>query len=430
MAPAAGATLAAAMTSLLLPLLTLGGPALANGQSTHIWITLHALEHLPEGELKDLLTDPALEPILINGAMFPDGGYPLGDDYAEIAHWEPFQNRYRDWIRTQYGAPWTDEGEQHVAFLMGMASHGMADQTFDALFYERGLQHDHASDFGTNSFDTSTDVVWMSMVGPMEYPQDWVPYDTFVQLYAEVGHSVSADTLATGQNLLRVAVLWVGNTSQIPDEVDRYAAQFPWMNSHLDDPEVSGNPPCEGRVLAEYWQSVWRRLNGDMAFDPEIIATFPEGGYGLDTDPAKVESRISLVFSQAMRRDSLADDKVVVTDPSGSVIPTTNWLYYGDNSHVLHLASAGGWAADTAYTVTVGPGLMSIDGNTTSGEARFTVSTEAPPPSETDTGSAADSGAAEDDGVLWGGGCGSRAGLLGFGMLPLLARRRRTRPPG
>ena len=44
------------------------------------------------------LTQPELRKMLDNGTMFPDGGYPLGDPYAEIAHWEPFQGAYLDWI--------------------------------------------------------------------------------------------------------------------------------------------------------------------------------------------------------------------------------------------------------------------------------------------------------------------------------------------
>ncbi len=417
----------------LLPLLLAAPPALANGQSTHIWITLHALEHLPDGELKDLLTDPALQPILINGAMFPDGGYPLGDPYAEIAHWEPFQNSYRDWIAGHYSYPFTDEGAEHVAFLMGMASHGMADQVFDALYYQRGLQHDPDSEFGGfESFDTATDVVWMSLAGPLDYPDDWVPYDTFVQLYADYGHTVSADTLASGQNLLRVAVVWVNNMAALPDQVDYYTGLFPWMNTHLDDPTISGNPPCEGEVVAAYWQSVWARLQGDLAMDPEIIATFPKSGYGLETDHTRVESRISLAFAQGIDTHSLGDEPVVVTDPAGARIPVTTWLYYGNNSHLLHIEPQQDWAEDTTYTVHLADGIRTIDGQQTTGDTVFTVSTSPPPPDDdvADTGSSGDTGAAlaSDQGANAYGGCGgSGGGAAALLLLPwaLVGVRRR-----
>ncbi|RME22841.1 MAG: hypothetical protein D6798_14845 [Deltaproteobacteria bacterium] len=418
--------------STLLSLLAAASPGLANGQSTHIWITQHALEHLPDGELKELLTDPALEPMLINGAMFPDGGYPLDDPYAEIAHWEPFQDRYRDWIAAHYSPPYTDEGAQHVAFLMGMASHGMADQVFDALYYPRGQQHDPDSDFGGfESFDTATDVVWMSIAGPVELPEDQVPTDTLVQLYAEHGHEVSADTLATGQSLLRIAVEWVGNMAALPEQVDYYAGLFPWMNSHLDDPTVSGNPPCEGEVVAAYWQSVWARLHGDLALDPEIIAIFPRSGYGLDTDHTRVESRISVAFAQAIVQESLPDPPVVVTDEDGNAVAVDTWLYYGDNSHVLHIQPVDDWRPDTTYTVHIVDGIRTIDGQQTTGDTRFTVSTAAPPDDGSTAGGDTGGGRAEDDRGAAGGCAGSSgsAGLLVVLPWALAGRSRRDPSP-
>src|SRR5262245_9807785 len=111
--------------------------ARANGQSTHLWITHDALDHLPEGALREFLTRPELRKMLDNGTMFPDGGYPQNDPYAEIAHWEPFQGAYFDWILTEHDPPYVDEGAENLAFLFGMASHGMADQVFDSLYGER-----------------------------------------------------------------------------------------------------------------------------------------------------------------------------------------------------------------------------------------------------------------------------------------------------
>ena len=123
-------------------LFVLPGEALANGQTTHIWITLHALEHLPEGELKELLTAEANRDALVSGSMFPDGGYAVNDGYGETAHWEPFQLTLLDWIRANQAAPYTDEGERYVAFLLGLSSHGMADQTFDAMYVPKAQQED------------------------------------------------------------------------------------------------------------------------------------------------------------------------------------------------------------------------------------------------------------------------------------------------
>lgn len=406
--------------------------AFANGQSTHVWISLHALEHLPEGELKELLTDPAVEPMLVNGTMFPDGGYPLGDGYAEIAHWEPFQNRYRDWISARCEAPYTDECRQNIAFLMGMASHGMADQVFDALYYERGRQYDPGESFDAHSFDQSTDVAMMALVGRVDYPDDWVPYETLVQLYAEYGHTVDVDTLEQGQALLRIAILWVGNASEDEALLASETEWFPWMSANLDTADLPGTPFCEGRVVAAYWQSVYRRLQGDLALSPELLASFPESGFGLDPDPAHVESRISLVFAQAVDTSTLSDASVEVHDEAGELLPTSAWMYYGNGSHVMHIASPEGWSEDAAYTVRVVEGLQTLDGQVTSGETSVTVST-APPPAEPEDSGVEDSGVededlADDASGSEGCGCASAAGA-GYGpllLLPaLLVRRRR-----
>ena len=79
--------------------------AWANGQTTHVWITLEAI-HLDEGPVLDLLARTEMRDPLVNGAMFPDGGYAVGDDYGELAHWEPFQQAYLGWIRDTYDPPY------------------------------------------------------------------------------------------------------------------------------------------------------------------------------------------------------------------------------------------------------------------------------------------------------------------------------------
>jgi len=177
-------------------------PALANGQSTHIWITREAVSHLPPGDLADLLADPALQQMLDNGAMFPDGGYPLGDGYSEIAHWEPFQNLYRDHIATDCQAPWTDICAQQIAFLMGMASHSMADQVYDSLYYERGLQRDPDSSFDDHSFDQATDVAFMAVVGAAAPDGDFTLMDSHRPLSgATMKPRFSLSSFAAGESL-------------------------------------------------------------------------------------------------------------------------------------------------------------------------------------------------------------------------------------
>src|SRR5262245_845405 len=84
--------------------LTLLAPAVAfaNGNNSHLWITLQARDQLPAGDLKVLLEQPGVKLAFENAAAFPDGGYAVKDDYGEMAHWEPFAIAYMEWIRSHY----------------------------------------------------------------------------------------------------------------------------------------------------------------------------------------------------------------------------------------------------------------------------------------------------------------------------------------
>ena len=143
----------------LLVLLT-SSPVYANGQTSHVYISLHAVDHLPSGDLRELLARPDLRDHLVNGTMFPDGGYAIGDDYGELAHWEIVQAPYLGWLTAQHQLPWTDEAAQHIAFLMGMASHGMSDQVYDSLYLERARVYDAQSDWESYSIDEATDIAF------------------------------------------------------------------------------------------------------------------------------------------------------------------------------------------------------------------------------------------------------------------------------
>lgn len=146
--------------------------AFANGQSTHCWISEQAILELPDGELKTFLSEPELELYWRNGTMFPDGGYAILDDYGEISHWEGFQKVYLAWIKDNYTRPWSDEATHHIAFLLGMASHGMADQTFDAMYFRRAYVYDAAGNWDV-SLDEATDVTFVADTVVQPVPDLW-----------------------------------------------------------------------------------------------------------------------------------------------------------------------------------------------------------------------------------------------------------------
>lgn len=157
-------------------------PAFAAGMTTHAMMGDAARFKLPPGH-------PLIEVLenhrnaLIAGAMFPDGGYFTGfgfetdRDLAETAHWGGFTNALAevaheqgcgniaddaweqipglggtiDWVadelsREAVAIPLRsgDGCGDLVAFLMGVAAHGIGDEVWDALFeptvYQRGEQ--------------------------------------------------------------------------------------------------------------------------------------------------------------------------------------------------------------------------------------------------------------------------------------------------
>ncbi len=414
-------------------LLACGNAAWANGQTTHIWISRKALGELPAGDLRDLLTDPELEPMLVHGTMFPDGGYAVDHPYGEWAHWEPFQSLYLEWIKENWDPPYEGEARQHIAFLMGLSSHGLADQTFDAFYLDRSANF-YDSELGWaagRSMDEATDFEWAALTGAQEVPERWVPTDALLPLYAEAGVEVDAETLDDGQNFLEAAVALVGLGSRSEDMLAGYRADFPWATSHLQDAQIPGNPDKEAAMVASYWLEVWERLH-ERSGEEVLLATWPpEGGYGLSTDHTSPDARITLVFDKGHYPEDLTPAALRVQGPDGADLPFDTWLYYGGDSHVLHLIPLADWPSDVWIEVTILAGLPDRFGGVLAEDRSLRVSTSAPPPE--DSGQAVDSAGSsaepKEGPVSRCSGCAtgrSGAGLLGVGVAVLSLSRRKT----
>lgn len=399
----------------------LGAPALANGQTSHLWISEAALDALPEGELRALLSREELRPWLRNGTMFPDGGYAVDDAYGEMAHWEPFQDLYLDWIVENHAPPWDEEAAQHIAFLMGLASHGMADQVYDALYLEEGKIEDAASDWGRYSADEAADVVFSSLTGPQEVPEDVVPYALLVALFAEAGHAVGEETLMDGQSLLRVAVTLVGQMGQTESAVQLYSERFPWVTGHQQDPAEWGTPADEAEVIALYWQTIWARLHGLDWMEEPVLATFPASeDEGLPLAAEDYDARPAVVFARGGAEREVDPALIGATDEAGQAFALAPDLYYGTSSHVLLFVPEADWVEDRRYTLTIEPGLPFLDERALAQPWSFSLRAGAPVVAES-----ADTAATASE----AGGCGCagvdrRAGLGGLGLALLALLRR------
>ncbi len=361
--------------------------ALACGNYSHVWIAGDAVNYLQDGELKDLLSEEARLEKMRNGAMYPDGGYAVGDGYGETSHWEPFHLTYLEWIRAEFEPPWSDEAAGHIAFLLGMAAHGIGDQLYDGMYLERHQYYDEngsgATLFGV---DGATDTCFAATQGYMEPPVKWLPAETLAPLYEKLsGHMVTAETLEKGHDLVVIAIMYANSSHDNPAILGEYMELYPWACSNQDNPAAPGSPPTIGPAVAAYWNVLWGTLHGDGAgFDKPLAATYFTGGtpYEQPQDASTPDSWVSFMMPRGLDASTVSTDTVVVTTGGGDVHPVKLHVYYGSNSHLVNVKPMEDWADNTDYTVTVSPPISAWDGAPLLESESFIFSTglEPPPP--------------------------------------------------
>ena len=322
---------------------TLIGLVWANGQSSHLWISNRAISHLPNGDLKQLLQDPSLERQWRNGTMFPDGGYAVNNDYGEIAHWESFQMAYLKWIRETYSPPWGTEAKEHIAFLMGLGSHGLADQSYDAMYFRRAYVYD-ADGMWTESFDIATDVTFVAETTVQDAVDVWVPYEPLRTIFADRGHNVSDSIVEQGQSRLNIAVFWVGATASQPDLVEEYRRQFPWGTSNQQNLDVPGTPEMESLIVARYWQVLWAQLHSESVGDALLFTHPADGVGGHPVSHLDIESGLSMGLSIGIDADALLPEHVQVRAPDGEPHPIVVDVFYGQDSHIINVDPLEDWS--------------------------------------------------------------------------------------
>lgn len=360
----------APLLGLLAAAVVVGVPqrGVANGNHTHIAITLHAISHLPAGPLKQLLSDPTLRPMLIGGTIFPDGGYAANHGYGEAAHWEPLQRALAKRIGEVCPAlPGDATCRERLTFLFGMASHGMADQVFDGLFMVAAKVHDKKGwAHGTfDSLDTMSDVMWAARHGAAESPELWLPLDDLLAAFAAQGISVPSDKITDGQFILLNAVLaYVRNAAKDPDKVKAAEERYPWSSKHLEDPHTAGSPLCEGRIIASYWQHLWAEWVDGRAPAVEVMATLPtHGGSGVVADHTSPDAIAAVVFSRGLNDEKKQPAKVEVQTEKGTKLSVKLDIFYGNSAHMLRLTPQQDWPVGERIDVRILPGAVeSVDG--------------------------------------------------------------------
>ncbi|TNE91188.1 MAG: hypothetical protein EP330_05965 [Deltaproteobacteria bacterium] len=365
--------------AVLLGALALPLPAGAHGLWGHIHVTGWAVENMPDDDLRAFLyDDPEVFNALLFGAVFADSGYSRDEAgsraYSEHAHWEPFVEDYVQWILENDPPPWnTLESKKRVAFLLGCASHGMQDSIFDSLFLSEVEERDGA---GQDATDPGTDGFLVADGHVRFIPEEDVPMDTLLELFADVSPDITREVIDAGVGLTTAAYineeigLGVAETF-----AERYADVMPWGREHYLDPEVPGSLRAEIYPTMRYQQALWKRLHDGLAPDDVTVFAYPDQPRRLRSGTAgTVASWVTLVFGEGVRFEG---DLVELFDDAGASVPFTlsNTRWGATHTRLVRIRPdedlvPGGW-----YTARLRAGVELIDGGVSSEswEVRFQV---------------------------------------------------------
>jgi|GEM_PF-1140678 len=250
--------------------------ALAAGMTTHSMMADMARFKLPAGHPLIALLE-SHRSALIAGAMFPDGGYFTGlgpgfetdRDLAETAHWGGFTNALAqvahekgcgdvisngdawdalpvlggtvDWVadelaREAVALPLRigDSCGYLVAFLMGVAAHGMGDEVWDALFepsvYQRGEQAGSSPGFTLDAYPPGAE----PSIG--DAVREVIGDEAFAELAAGVGQaSLNGVEYAMDVVAIRDRFSWEEVPALVFPPMGDMAAAFAKMDKSYDE---------------------------------------------------------------------------------------------------------------------------------------------------------------------------------------------------
>lgn len=352
----------------------------ANGAYSHIHISQLAVAELPAGELREILSQPGYLAILEAGSLFPDSGYAAEDGYGEIGHWSPFHNAYLHHIREELGGDLTQAGTlEQAVFLLGAMSHGLADQVYDTTLLARTDEVDSAP---LDEADQVADYFIVVDQGVLIETEAWAPYEDVAQVFEQgVGYHVDVETLTFGMERM-AAVLWIQMT--VAPDLYLYAWElYPFLGTHVYNPEAPGSLPHIATLVAAMWQVAWRRLVGTATMDTDlVVGTVPRAGavnFPVSGEEVGVYRRIGVAFGYAIDRDQIRP-LIRLLDPSGAAVAHGLKTPYGGKIRTwVQLQPTEPLAYDTEYTVEIGPGVQNLDGAQSTEPYAFSFRTRCAP---------------------------------------------------
>ena len=363
---------------------SLPASALANGAYSHVHMSQIAADALPPGELRTLLSVPENRAALESGSMFPDSGYAVDDAYGELAHWEPFLSALIAQLRATHGGDYSsEEAQRQVAFLLGVASHGMADQSYDTTLLDRAFEVDGPEN-DVAPVDQYADYFIVIDEDVVFTVEPWAPYGEVAPAIATVGHTVTEGTLLNGVNRM-AAVLGVQGNVRIARNLywDAWAS-YPFLGTHIYNPEAVGSLTWVAALVAEYWEVLLHRLRATDDADTELVLrTVPEDGavnWPVDLAESEAWHRPAVWFGYGIDRDQIAPLITLTDETSGEAVPVTLQTAYGGRQrNLVFLRPGEALAHDTVHTVEIAAGVTTLDGRTTSAPQLFSFRTRCAP---------------------------------------------------
>lgn len=402
-------------TAGLLVALSFTPSAHANGMLGHMYTSEQAISHVVTPELRQLLLDRPNQ--YLNGSFLPDSGYAAGDGYGEIAHWSGFIQGYITWIQQNFSPPYTQgAAADHVAVLLGAASHGLADEAFDILLYDQSVQRDG----DPVELDTGTDV-WLVNDRVIDYdPPVVVDAPALSEVFANfTDHQVAPELILEGMSKAKSAHSIVRNVLAAGHQ--RFRDQYPWASRAYLDPSVPGSYPFNARVVAGYWEQIWRRLNADQSVDSGLIVGMDPAPAGhpaeryLKLDHSSLGGWITLFTGHGMDRESLTAESVQLLDPSGNLVPSSLRLRGDTWVHTIQLKPDVDPEPQAIYQVRVSSAAKTLNGSQLAQDFIAEVKTDcaeddpAPCAKPVGAGGAAGAGSASGGSPGAGGAAGSKA---------------------
>ena len=196
----------------------------ATGMQGHVYMAQCAAEQVQDARLRAIFD--AQPTHLANGGFFPDSGYTSKDhDQGEIPHWEGYVQAYVELIRETYGPKYdSPEAQQHIAFLMGMAAHGITDSTYDAIFGDRAAQVEPTN---IDSLDMANEIFLVHDLPRYYIPELVVDVNTHSDVFTKrLQHPVAPDAITDAMSTAKSGIAVVANLLYVG--ADEWGGKYPW----------------------------------------------------------------------------------------------------------------------------------------------------------------------------------------------------------